>query len=202
MESIEQLQKTYASMTDDELEAVASDAYDLTDTAQEALRAELSRRGSSVELKGSPPKPAIKNPELDLALVTTVWSLEEADKVKAVLNAAGIHSYFGREYTEDVDSLQESFDDGVDVRVSCYAQDMAGLAIADVQKNDPQEFDDPEDDDDVEEDISKYEAQFVHCPKCQSEDVDLDHDIDAESLKYDWHCNDCGHKWKDENIEE
>jgi len=209
MESFEQLHKTYASMTDDELEALASDAYDLTSDAQRALRAALSKRGLSIELKSAPLKPEIKNPDLDLALITSVWDLDEARKVKTVLDAAGIHSYFGRNYIEDLGSLQGSFDDGVDVRVSCYAEDMARLVVAGVQKLDPKESDGPDDDDDVDvKNLAEDDAQYVHCPKCHSLEIVLE-DLQGgpgnqgESLsKYDWRCDTCGHKWRDDGVEE
>jgi len=51
MESLEQLQKRYAGMTDEELTALASDAYDLTETAQQALRAEIAKRGLKITLE-------------------------------------------------------------------------------------------------------------------------------------------------------
>jgi hypothetical protein len=50
MESLE-LQKRYAGMTDEELTALASDAYDLTETAQQALRSEIAKRGLKIMLE-------------------------------------------------------------------------------------------------------------------------------------------------------
>jgi hypothetical protein len=51
------LAQFYAGQMDGELEKVASQAYELTDLAREALRAELAKRGLSVELAEQPPAP-------------------------------------------------------------------------------------------------------------------------------------------------
>ena len=50
-DSLDQLRKTYAEMSEDELDAIAADAYDLTDAAKGALRKEISRRGLNIELR-------------------------------------------------------------------------------------------------------------------------------------------------------
>jgi hypothetical protein len=50
------LQERYASLTDDELEAVTNDAFDLTDGAQQALQEEIARRGLHTPLTAAPGK--------------------------------------------------------------------------------------------------------------------------------------------------
>jgi hypothetical protein len=50
------LQERYASLTDDELEAVANDAFDLTDVAQQALQGEIASRGLHLPLTAAPEK--------------------------------------------------------------------------------------------------------------------------------------------------
>ena len=45
------LSEVYAAMNEDELQAVADDAYELTDIAKQVLQAEISRRGLSIELQ-------------------------------------------------------------------------------------------------------------------------------------------------------
>lgn len=45
------LQDLYQRMTDDELEAVANDAYQLTDMAREALQAEIRSRRLQIQLR-------------------------------------------------------------------------------------------------------------------------------------------------------
>lgn len=51
MESLEQLQKTYAGKTDEELAELAAVAYDLIDPASQVLRAEIAKRGLKITLK-------------------------------------------------------------------------------------------------------------------------------------------------------
>ena len=53
----------YAGQLDGELEKVASEAYELSDLATEVLKAELQRRGLSVELAEHAPVPVKKAPE-------------------------------------------------------------------------------------------------------------------------------------------
>jgi DNA-directed RNA polymerase subunit M/transcription elongation factor TFIIS len=45
-----ELQENYAAMADEELEAIAQEAYHLTGIAQKALQAEISRRNLNLEL--------------------------------------------------------------------------------------------------------------------------------------------------------
>lgn len=84
-------------MSDEELEVVANDGYDLTDVARQALQAELARRGLKLELKSAPePAPESQGDvvpdanELNLVSVQQVWDREEAKKVKDVLNENGL----------------------------------------------------------------------------------------------------------------
>ena len=204
---MDQLQKTYAGMTDDELEAVALDAYDLTAEAQQALQQEIFRRGLKTALKITPPRPELKNPELDLVIVDCVNSLEEARKIQALLNGADIQPYFGADYIEDIGLFHGSFDRGVDVRVSSSAGAIAFALIQDARKNDPQlSPNDSEHDEDAEEETfaSLTDGQYVHCPKCHSEQIVFEGlEGESESLaKYTWHCDECGHDWQDDGVEE
>jgi len=49
-----ELQENYAGMSEDELQSVAQDAYDLTDMAKQALGAEISRRNLKIDLQAAP----------------------------------------------------------------------------------------------------------------------------------------------------
>ena len=205
---MDQLQKTYAGMSDDELEAVAFDAYDLTEEAQQILQQEISRRGLKTALKVTPPHPELKNPELNLVVVDSVSSLEEARKIQALLHAADIQSYFGHDYTEDLDAFHGSFEYGVDVRVSNSTEANAFALIQEARKNDPQlsPNDSADDDDGDEEETSASftDGQYVHCSKCHSEQIVFEGlEGEAGSLaKYNWHCDACGHDWQDDGVEE
>jgi hypothetical protein len=111
------LQATYAGMTEEELEAVAQEGYDLTKIAQQALQGEIKRRGlkvvvrldrSSRDLEGMNEAGDFDPATLDLAQVWAVESREQAEWVKTTLNEAGIPCYFGPDLRESVDSLQPS----------------------------------------------------------------------------------------------
>ena len=204
METMDQLQKTYAGMTDDELEAVASDAYDLTGDAQQALQQEISRRGLKTALQVTPPRPELKNPELDLVVVDCVNNPEEAGKIQALLHAAGIQPYFGPDYIEDIGSFHGSFDHGVDVRVSSSADANAFALIQDARTNDPQLARNDSEEEEEEGSASFTDGQYVHCPSCHSEQIVFEGlQGESESLaKYNWHCDSCGYQWQDDGLEE
>ena len=57
------LAEFYAGQLDGALEKVAEEAYELSDLAREVLRAELARRGISVQLADQSPEPVKKAPE-------------------------------------------------------------------------------------------------------------------------------------------
>src|SRR4051794_23313055 len=54
------LKELYLEKSDEELEVVAHDAYELTDVARQALEAEIARRGLKLEMRKAP------EPELEV----------------------------------------------------------------------------------------------------------------------------------------
>src|SRR5262249_45705703 len=106
MESADQqwqrLKEHYAQMTEDELAALAQDAGDLTEVAQEALQAVLAERGLDIQLKMEPPAPLLGHPPEDEKLVILGWpeSAEQAASVMEALTAAGIPSFLNLEVLE------------------------------------------------------------------------------------------------------
>ena len=103
VEEWRQLRDRHITMTEDELQAIAAEAYDLTDLAKQALQGELQRRGLPIKLAGAkpeiPPEEEVVAPgdfdptELDLESVRDVWDMQEASKVMAALHAAGVPCY-------------------------------------------------------------------------------------------------------------
>jgi hypothetical protein len=203
-----QLSEEYAAMNDDELQAVADDACELTDIARQVLQAELSHRGLSIELRKQaqtpedsdrPPEDASVNPaELDLVELFRVLDMNEATRVKQRLDAAGIPAYLGPDLVDDIRLLHTSFQKGVGVNVRYLDRRRATAALALYSRN-PQpdaSADEPEDE--------EYE---VHCPKCHSTDVifqSLDPDPATKSTfdsKFNWSCDACGCQWKDDGLE-
>lgn len=205
-ENLDQLRTTYAEMNEDELAAVAADAYDLTDAAKAVLRAEISRRGMNIELKGNSsehldPMDPTEKPEP----VATLWNAEEARRLLKVLSDAGIPFYLGRDNAETLDSFHGSFEHGVDLKVDVGDMKAASMLIENTRERQPSEVEDNVEDADEEENPSQF---TVRCPKCHSEGVVLDGresepGVEREfDQKYDWHCDDCGYRWQDEGIEE
>ena len=83
------LKELYLEKSDEELELVAHDAYELTDVARQALEAEIARRGLKLEMRKVPepelemrgnfiPDPS----ELNLVSVQQVFDREEAMRLK------------------------------------------------------------------------------------------------------------------------
>lgn len=207
-EQWQELQESYSGMSDEEIEAVAQDAYDLTDMAKQALQAEISRRHLKIELQGSPvsEEPTTPEPEMEtetgcetaqLIDLQRVWSLEEAKRLKETLDWAGVPVFFGPERVENLETLRSDFEGGVDVRVRDFDQQraMAALAHAAAREEQPQN--------DTEEET----PYTPHCPRCHSTDIvfqSLDLDPVTKSAldsKFNWSCDACGYQWKDDGIE-
>jgi putative signal transducing protein len=88
------LAEVYSRQTDGELEAVAKQAYELTEIARQTLRAELLNRGLSAETLDQSKDPGSEEPEFrDLVTVRSFWGLSEAELAKGLLDAAGIESF-------------------------------------------------------------------------------------------------------------
>jgi hypothetical protein len=125
MESLEQLQKTYAGKTDQELAELASDAYDLIEPAPQVLRAEIAKRGLKITLKQAadarPERSITEDEDEDadspLRVVASVRNPQEARLLQAALNSAAIRSCLGPDNAEDVDSFLGTFEKPVALKV-------------------------------------------------------------------------------------
>lgn len=218
MESIEQLKATYAGMTEDELAAVASDAYDLTDAAQHVLRTVISSRGLKIEVKSAPPVPSVPEPDTDdeedsLVVVASPRSRNDAAKIQAVLNAAGVRSCLGSDNAEDVESFHGTFDKPVALKVYLPFSGKASRLIEGLRNSIPPELENDvqEEDDDEEEVKEGAEYYAFRCPKCHSDQVVFDNresggqilnpEAAREDARWDWHCDACGYQWQDDGIE-
>ena len=194
---VQRLQERYSAFTDEELQAVAQDANDLTDVARTVLQSEMLRRGLSVPaqhaaLPSTPDENAEFDPsDLDLAVVQRVWDRDEARNVMRILRDAGMPCYLGPENLEDADAFHSSFDSGVDIKVIEVNKQ---YALATLSRALPQQ---PETDTDY----------VARCPKCHSAEIvfqSLDDNSSAESSSaqsFNWSCDSCGHQWKDDGIE-
>ena len=209
-----QLSETYAAMTDDELQAVADEAYELTDVARQALQTEITRRGLPVELQKEAqaeedPAPASEgnaaNPaDMDLVELQRVWDMDEATDIKRRLDAGGVPSYLGPDLVDDVRLLQASFERGLAVKVRDFDEQRAMGVLANSYPS-PQS-DDPPDEADTADEANDAEYA-VRCPKCRSTEIvfqNLDLDPETKSAfesKFNWSCEACGYQWKDDGLE-
>jgi hypothetical protein len=159
-------------MTEDELAALAQDAGDLTEVAQEALQAVIAERGLDIQLKMEPPAPLGGHPPEDEKLVILGWpeSAEQAASVMEALTAAGIPSFLHLEVLES------------DLKRARAAVEQAF-----------------EEEDDDSDDGKGY---AVLCPKCRAGAVVLEERDSSSTAPFHWHCDVCGHRWSDEGIEQ
>ena len=213
------LTELYTQMSPDELQALAEEAYDLTEMARDALRGEISRRGLHITLLDQPgtreTTAHIKRAgdfdpsELDSVDAGQAFGQHDARWLKNVRDSAGVPSYFGPRNLEDVEKLNAAFDQdrekarqrgfqvGIMCRVPRKYQQLASQAIAKAEQEAEVETS-PADDADF---LASY-------PRCHSSEIvfegletveGADPDLDS---KYNWRCDACGHGWKDDGVGE
>jgi hypothetical protein len=206
----QRLQERYAGMTDDELEAVADDGYELTETAQQILQSEIRQRRLDIRLKDKPvtetypevdPLPVNPSAEdfdpsdLGLTIFRRVWDRTEATEVKRILNDSGVPCYLGTDNLEDVSTFNIDFDKGVELKVRYIDQPRAIQAIIHSENSGTES----------EPDLAEA---FVRCPKCHSTEIvfesrDSQSGVDPDFYaKFHWSCDACGHKWMDDGMEQ
>jgi DNA-directed RNA polymerase subunit M/transcription elongation factor TFIIS len=197
------LQERYAQMTDEELQAVADEGYELTETAQQILQSAIRQRRLDIRLKDkAAPEPSYVEvspddfdpSDLDLVVAQRVWDQAEAIQVKGILNNAGIPCFLGLNNLEDVNAFNINFDKGVDLKIRSIDQRHAIQALKDSLPPDPE--------------IENAADTLARCPRCHSTEIvfrslDLQPGTDsAFDSKFNWSCDACGHQWKDDGIEQ
>jgi hypothetical protein len=188
----ERLAKYYASITPEELQQLAQDAWSLTDAAREALKAELSRRGLAAELRQSPPA---NQPLPGIVAIRQFRDLPAALLAKSVLDSAGIDSFLQDENTIRLNWLWSNALGGI--RLLVREEDAADAARLLVQK--PAEI----------FETTSGEYKQPRCPICGSTDISFG--VKGRSLSYatvaigvplpvkrhGWRCSSCGHEWSE-----
>lgn len=209
----------YSRQMDGELEKVAGQAYELTDLAREALRAEMARRGLGAALVEQwpaapippvqpgdpPPEPPRVEPspggELEMREMVTIRQfrdLPEALFAKGSLESAGIDCALVDDNMVRLDWFYSNLLGGVKLQVSredaADAEELLSLPI-------PENFD--------VTGIGKY--QQPRCPRCQSLDLNFQEVTPAAYLsaylnvpipfhRRAWHCHACDAEWEDDGV--
>ena len=213
------LAEFYSRQMDGELEKVASQAYELTDLAREALRAELAKRGLSIELvelapvpaappvmPGDPPppeppvEPVREDGELELREMVTIRrfrDLPEALLATGSLESAGIECVLVDDNIVRMDWFWSNLMGGVKLQVN---PDDVEAAHGILGQPIPEGFE--------VAGIGEYEQP--PCPKCQSLDVtfqELDRPVAFVSAYFNvpipltrqaWRCHSCYAEWEDD----
>ncbi len=209
MEEWQRLTENYGSMSDLELERIAKEAYQLTDTAREVLRNEIFRRRLDVTLQSSPVEEQVDLPEspyigrddldseLDLEVLVTVLDAEEAARIEHALESAGIAHFLGSENVDSTDAVTTPFANGVDLKVrrADFGRAAYILRQLDESSGSAHTFKDEEDADTP-----------MLCPSCGSKDVVLENvesggdGAGVLQSKYHWTCDSCEHSWSDNGL--
>src|SRR5258708_2128770 len=110
----QRLKETYSLMSDGELQAVASEAFDLTDIAKQVLQAEIFGRGLSIQLKDKPSVPGStvrrRGPDApEMTAIRRAWDSSEAREVQGIQQVGGIPSYPGRDPSEQWRRFKETY---------------------------------------------------------------------------------------------
>jgi DNA-directed RNA polymerase subunit M/transcription elongation factor TFIIS len=215
-----ELYERYEQMTDEEIQELAKEAYELTEMAKELLQSEVARRRMKIKFLTEPPAlasgdiaPVVGNDdfdpeELDLVKINPVWDMDDARRTKGILDSYGVPSYYGPDNVEDVETLgpvfavaaseaaRRGYEIGIDLKVPRRYRDQAARAFAnwaaDQPSDGPERTEEPD-----------YAAQ---CPKCHSVEIVFE-GLDGAApepadASFKWHCDTCGHTWNDDGLEE
>jgi hypothetical protein len=196
----------YASLTEDEIGALADDAYNLTETGREALAAVISERGLDLKLKtvpAAPPSHLGPCDRLDIddsELVSYGWAMDEETlkNWNAWLTWAGTACFIGPDKVLEPEDYKGSFADGVNVKIRRVDEQRTAATITrglrEIREKTGEQ----------PEDQHGYE---IRCPQCNSAEVVFegrdceDSTNPPPNAKFNWSCSDCSHHWKDDGIE-
>jgi hypothetical protein len=192
-EKKQRVAEQYSRLTDEELQALAGEAWSLTEPAKQALITELSRRALEIDLAANPPA---QLPPPNLVTLRTFTDVPEALLAKTALDSAGIESFLIDETTIRMDWLWSNALGGIKL---CVTPDDAKTAAQLLDQGIPENFD--------VEGVGNFEQPL--CPQCQSLDISC-RDLDKRtayagivllglpiSLKHRrWKCQTCSYEWQ------
>jgi hypothetical protein len=192
----QRLAKTYAGMTDEELQNLARRPESLTEVAWQALDEELDRRDLEL-LEEEAPENCEELELRELVTIRQFRDLPEALLAKGSLESAGIECFLADENLVRLDWFISNFIGGIKLNVRAADAENAQKLL-----NEPI----------LEglyvQGVGLYEQP--RCPKCQSLDVnfqELDRPIAYMSAflrvpmpvqRPAWHCHACDAEWRDD----
>lgn len=185
----------YAAMSDGELETVAATGYELSETARQALEAEIARRKLGITLAA---QPGFDVYELNETITLRKYrDLPEALFAKGALDSSGIQSYLVDDNMVRVDWFWSNLLGGIKLKVR--PEDVeAATEILNQPIPERLEIDG----------VGEYEQP--KCPKCQSLDVsyrELNKLVSYGSAYVGlpipvhhegWCCHACHNEWEEE----
>ena len=189
----------YAAMSNGELERLAATAYELSETARQALESEIARRGLSLSLA---PPPGVDVYELEERVTLRQYrDLPEALLAKGSLESAGIPAHLVDDNMVRLDWFYSNLIGGIKLQVRTEDADAANEILS---QPIPEVVD--------VEGLGEY-AQ-PRCPRCQSLDVafqELNKLVSYGSAwmgfpipvtNRAWSCHACGNEWEESGPDE
>lgn len=198
----------YSRQLDGRLEKVAGEAYELSDLAKEVLKAELVKRGLSVELAKRAPVPIKKTSQpLDpqtanadgakgeLVTIRQFRDLPEALLAKGSLDSAGIKCALVDDNVVRMDWFWSNAMGGVKLLVD---QEEVAAAEEILAQPIPEQFD--------VSGVGEYEQP--RCPRCFSLDINfqgtapVSYVVKIPIYRHAWRCRACDLEWEDNSAKE
>jgi len=182
----------YASMSDGELQKVATNLDELSDIARSAIMDELSRRGTAEASDEEVFEEAVHELQ-ELVTIHQFRDLPEAMLAHGALSSAGIESYLIDDNMVRTDWFISNLLGGVKLRVRTEDAEAAREILAQPV---PDQFD--------VEGVGQFEQP--RCPRCTSlniTDPGLNKPVSYASMFFvpipisssEWKCEDCGNRW-------
>jgi hypothetical protein len=190
----EEFTQTYRNMLDGELLSLARSYDQLTEQAQNAMRAEFARRGLEPPLVEEPEDSPVQR---SLVTVARYRDLSEAIVVRTMLESAGIYVFLRDENLVRLDWQVSNFIGGIRLQVEANdearAAELLSQTIPDVIP--------------FEEGDDFFQP---HCPNCDSIDITFEGSSRGAALasvtmlgiplplgRESWLCNSCGARWEE-----
>jgi ribosomal protein S27E len=167
----ERIASVYSTMSDEELRGIAESGDELSDPAQEALRAEAAKRGLKLEI--APPRGEDVYEFNETVTLREFLDLPEALLAKGSLESAGIQAYLVDDNMVRLNWFISNILGGIKLKVRAEDAESASKIL---NQSIPETLD--------VEGLGNFEQP--KCPHCQSLDVTY-----AEPLR-EWLCNSCG----------